>query len=252
MQVKRVRLFRGLLGAAAFAAGLGLSAGARAAAFNVHRDPLPATGLNASFNKSTFAYMYLEGETSAQSASGPDTYVNSADASKTFFRTSAVDGTGKAVTFGAGGVYDGARYATYGSDTATLPNVNSYWQNGSAILAAGAFDVFIRAYPSANGTQTFTLYTGADLASVNGGAAVVAGTVTTPQSASPSATWYKLGTVNLAANTNTFRLRGDTSSSTLRYDTIFFAATAAPEPASLALVGLGAGWLLRRRRRIGV
>ncbi len=216
-------------------------------AATIHTTALPA-GVDSSFSKSTHAFMYLEGETLTQSTTNGDTHGAADDASHTFFRT----GQSPDDSFwSSAAVYNsaGERYVSRGADSATVTNANAYWENLATGLQAGQYDVFIRAYPSSNGTQTFTLYAGDSRSAVDNVGATSAGSVTTTAVATPVKAWYKIGTVDLLDSTDTFRLRIDTSTSTIRFDTILFTGPQVPEPATIGFIAAaGMGALMRRRR----
>ena len=243
MRARRMIRFTGAAAAASMAlVGLASSTGAAV----IHNNGVSG-GISPSFSKGTHSFMYLEGETATQGAS--DTFANPAatatDASRTFYRTSS------SVSMSSTTVYDGARYTSYGSDSATFSNINTYWENLATGLVTGQYDVFVRTYQSNNGSQTFTLYAGADRSAVDSAGAVAVGTVSTPTTASAVAAWYKIGTVNVQAATDTFRLKVDTASSTIRYDTLLFAGPPVPEPSVGVLAAAGACMLMGRRRSTG-
>lgn len=216
-----------------FSAGsLALLASVSAQAAIVHVDAVPST-VDPSFSKATSDYMYLEGETVTQGAS--DTYATAGDASHTFYRTSA----NPSDFWGSGAVYDGARYAARGAD-GSFTNINAYWEDLTTGLASGVYDVHVRAYAAPGGTQTFSLYAGEDRASVDSGTSL--GSVTTLTDG--VARFYKIGSIAISEDTDTFRLKVDTTSSTVRFDTVLF--TAVPEPGSIGMILVGGLMLVTR------
>jgi hypothetical protein len=216
-----------------FMVAAALAATSIAGATTVHVDSLPS--LSAPFSKTTNAYLYLDGEASQVNG---DTFGTAADAAKTLFRT----GSSPSDSWGTGSQYDLARYAARGADTGSYTGVNAYWTNVSTGLGSGQYDAYIRALPGASGSETFTLYIGADQVAVD--AATAAGTVST--NFSGTARWYKLASINLTPDIDTFRLKTDTTLSAVRFDTLFFAPV--PEPSAGLILPAAFGIVARRRR----
>jgi hypothetical protein len=209
----------------------------RTFAANVHFDSLPA-GVNVSFSKASSPFMYLEGESLAQSTANADTFATPGDSARSFFRTSSNPASGIS---SAGFSSPASRFATYGGDVNL--SVGFYWEDQPTALPAGSYDVFARAYPTSGGSYTFSLYTGTSLSEVN--TTTLAASAASTSSGAPN--WFKVGTVDLGSTTDTFRLQIGTTGSAVRFDTLMF--TAVPEPTTLALIAVCGGALLRRRSR---
>ncbi len=205
----------------------------------VHNAGIP-TGLDANF-KTSSTYIYLEAETSTQGAS--DTLA-SADVGHTFYRTSV----SPTDNWSSQSAYDSVRYAVRGSDSGSYSNVNVYWENITATLPAGSYDIYVRAFPSTNGTQTFTLSAADSIANLASG--VTSTSLTTSTTYAGTARWYRIGSVDLTAGTDSFGLTIGTSTSTVRFDSVLLVgpAAAVPEPSSLLVMGLPVLSLLVRRR----
>jgi hypothetical protein len=241
MQAKHVKSPRWVFVSAALVALLGIHAGAEAAL--IHINNLPS---NPSFDKNTNAFLYLEGESADRDTS--DTFADSRDQTHTFFRNDA----NPSDSWSAGTSYNNAKFGIRGGDTSSFTNVNAYWEDEQTGLPAGSYDVFVRAFPSTGGTQTFTFYAGDDRTSVDAAGAVPAGTVATGTQYAGTERWYKIGSIDLTAGMDTFRLRTDTNSSTVRFDTVLLTGGLVPEPSTglLALADGAAVLTLRRRREV--
>lgn len=207
----------------------------------VHDPGLPA-GV-ASDIKTTGNFIYLEPENPTVAPS--DTYKDSVDSGHTFYRT-GVSPT-DAYWGSTANDYNGYRNISRGNDAGSASGLQIYWENLTTNVAAGTYDVYVRAYPSGNGSQTFSLSAADSVADLASGSST--GPATTTVKTSAALTWLKLGSVNLTDTTDSFGLTISTSTSTVRFDTVLLVATSTiPEPASLSFIGLGAIALLSRRK----
>lgn len=248
MRAKYTESSRWAFAGAALVAMLGIHAGAEAALIHINNMPSTET----TFNKDTNAFVYLEGESADRDTS--DTFADPRDQSHTFFRNDA----NPSDSWSAGTSYNNAKFGTRGSDTGTYSNINAYWENLTGTnLPAGTYNVYVRAFPSANSnsTETFTFYAGTSRTNVDSASAVSGGTVTTGTAYKGTERWYQVGTIDLTTAMNTFKLSTSTTNSTVRFDTVLLTGgpVSIPEPTTgmLALVS-GAAMLTRRgRRKVG-
>lgn len=200
----------------------------------VHSDKLP-TGVTADA-KLSGNFIYLEAETATQGAN--DTFSYAGDSSHTFYRT----GANPSDYWGSPTNVD-PRVAARGADTGNFSNIKIYWENLDVTLASGLYDVYVNAYTSSGGTQTFTLSAADSLANLTTGSTTNSVTTT----ATNELAWIKLGTVAINSDTDTFGLTVSSSHSTIRFDTVLLVAV--PEIASLSMLSFGALTLLAKRRR---
>lgn len=217
----------------------GLAASSQAAVISVHTTGRP-TGLTIE-TKLASNYYYLEGETAASGAS--DT-MPADDVGHTYYRTSSNPATG----WSNQNAYDNTHFAAYGADTASFSNFQLTWEDLPIGVVAGTYNVYVRGFAGSNGSETFSFASADSLANIAGGASTGSAATTSKG----AVTWVSLGTITLAADTDTFRLNISTTLSAARVDTVLLVSTepaaAVPEAASLSLLGLGALTLLARKR----